>query len=105
MAPPRAGLIARPTIPAAIDALIEAASWLDAHGCVPVIDDTSAVGAPLNAHWPRMGRDVLPRHVDVVMTFGGDGTLLDAARVVMQASADVPVIGVNLGHLGFLTEV
>ena len=105
MAPPRAGLIARQTIPAALDALREAAAWLDAHGCVPVVDEASAVSAPLNPHWPRMTRETLARSVDVVITFGGDGTLLDAARVVMQASADVPVIGVNLGHLGFLTEV
>lgn len=105
MAPPRAGLIARQTIPAAIDALSEAAGWLDAHGCIPVIDETSAVAAPLSARWPRMSREALPKSVDVVVTFGGDGTLLDAARVVTQACADVPVIGVNLGHLGFLTEV
>src|SRR5690348_5922178 len=105
MAPPRAGLIARQTIPAAIDALSEAAGWLDAHGCIPVIDETSAIAAPLSARWPRMSREALPKSVDVVVTFGGDGTLLDAARIVTQACADVPVIGVNLGHLGFLTEV
>lgn len=105
MAPPRAGLIARQTIPAAIDALSEAAAWLDAHGCIPVIDETSAIAAPLSARWPRMSREALPKSVDVVVTFGGDGTLLDAARIVTQACADVPVIGVNLGHLGFLTEV
>lgn len=105
MAPPRAGLIARQTIPAAIDALREAAGWLDAHGCVPVIDESSAAGTSLNPRWPRTSRETLPTQVDVVITFGGDGTLLDAARVVMQANADVPVIGVNLGHLGFLTEV
>jgi NAD+ kinase len=105
MAHLRAGLIARPTIPAAIDALTEAAAWLDAHGCLPVIDEASAVGAPLAPRWPRMSRETLPRNVDVVVTFGGDGTLLDAARIVTHACADVPVIGVNLGHLGFLTEV
>jgi NAD+ kinase len=101
----RAGLMARHTMPAAVRALAEAAAWLDAHGCVPVIDKASAVGAALNPKWPRAAREVLPKSVDVVIAFGGDGTLLDAARVVTIACADVPVLGVNLGHLGFLTEV
>lgn len=101
----RAGLIARHTMPAAVRALAEAAAWLDAHGCVPVIDKASAVGAAINPKWPRADRETFPKSVDVVIAFGGDGTLLDAARVVTHACADVPVLGVNLGHLGFLTEV
>ena len=39
----------------------------------------------------------------VLITVGGDGTLLRAAR--MAAEADVPLLGVNLGRLGFLTEI
>jgi NAD+ kinase len=101
----RAGLMARHTMPAALRALADAAAWLDAHGCVPVIDKASAVGVALNTKWPRAAREALPKSVDVVIAFGGDGTLLDAARVVTAACADVPVLGVNLGHLGFLTEV
>jgi NAD+ kinase len=39
------------------------------------------------------------------VAFGGDGTLLDAASLIAHSSVDVPILGVNLGRLGFLTEV
>jgi len=101
----RAGLIAKWTLPDALAALVDAAVWLDAHGCAPVLDRRSAEAAGVTDRWATAPHDTLAENVDVVIAFGGDGTLLDAASAVAHSAADVPVLGVNLGHLGFLTEV
>src|SRR5690606_37465050 len=51
---------------------------------------------------PRLNPDSLDE-VDLLLTLGGDGTLLRGARMV--ARSGVPVLGINLGHLGFLTSL
>lgn len=50
-----------------------------------------------------MKREDIPGEVDLLIVLGGDGTLLSIAHVAAQK--DVPVVGVNLGALGFLTEI
>jgi len=76
-------------------------AWLRQHGYQIVVDRETAGHAS--------GAEVLEREqlasraLNFVVVLGGDGTLLSAARAV--AKAGIPVLGVNLGSLGFLTEV
>jgi NAD+ kinase len=101
----RPALIARLTYPDAVAALAEAAVWLDDHGCRPLIESASAEAARLDGRWPVVARDEMGAAADAIIAFGGDGTLLDAARAVANSAGDAPLIGINLGRLGFLTDV
>ncbi len=58
--------------------------------------------APIREFFDGAG-DFVPGRLDLLLTFGGDGTLLRGARMV--APQHTPVLGVNLGHLGFLTSI
>ena len=107
MAVTRAALIARTTLPAALAAMTEAAEWLAQHGCTPVLEARSAAAASIDVRargWRATTRDRLGEGADVVLAFGGDGTLLDAASAIAHSAFDAPVVGINLGRLGFLTE-
>jgi len=100
----RVGLVARSHLPTAADALADAAAWLAARGCDVVIDEASARHAQVAGRYRTAPRDALAAGVDAVVTFGGDGTLLDTAGVAAAAGAETPIMGINLGRLGFLTE-
>ncbi|MEY9848171.1 NAD(+)/NADH kinase [Streptacidiphilus sp. MAP5-3] len=99
MAVHRVGLVVHQGRAAARDAAQTVRAWCAAHG-LPCTDiDVWA------DHHRRSGRD--ESHAagdpDLVVTLGGDGTFLRGARIAVKTSASV--LGVDLGHVGFLTEV
>jgi NAD+ kinase len=99
----RVGLVARPGLAAAAPHLSEVTAWLVARGVAVVADDETAVLADLAV--PTFSGEELPKHVDLVLVLGGDGTLLGMADRIGDAGVSVPILGVNFGRLGFLTEV
>lgn len=93
------GIISKPGKPEPPDILKELIPWLTGKGFNVFIDrETSEVMGIKGC-----SRSEMPGLVDVVVVLGGDGTMLGAARLV--AEKGIPILGVNLGGLGFITEV
>ncbi len=89
-----------------IDAATQVIAQLQASGAQPVLvpverDELIAAGSVLG-DVAILGDDVSPDDLELVIVLGGDGTILRAAELVRGYSA--PLLGVNLGHVGFLAE-
>ena len=97
----RVAIVAKPNREELKQLLPELIAWLRQHGYEPVLDRE---GGSYTAAAPAVDRAELALHApQLVIVLGGDGTLLAAARIF--ATVDTPILSVNLGFLGFLTEV
>jgi NAD+ kinase len=93
------GIIAKPRLEAA-EILRKFVSYLEEKKIETLMDhDTASVIGESSPYQ----KSEIPEKVDLIAVLGGDGTLLSVARLV--GCYDVPIFGVNLGSLGFLTEV
>ena len=100
----RVGILAKSHLTAAGPHLVEIARWLQARGVQAVFESATAAlgGPPLS---PAVSKAALATDVDMVLVLGGDGTLLGMADCIGAAGSRIPILGVNFGSLGFLTEV
>jgi NAD+ kinase len=101
----RVGLVAKRGLDAAAGALAELAGWLEARQVHAVFETDTAALAGLPAGRRTVSRDELPRTCDLIVVLGGDGTLIGMADRIAEAGAEVAILGVNFGSLGFLTEI
>jgi NAD+ kinase len=96
-----AAVISKPRKPELAEIVPSLVTWFHEHNYQIVVDPDTAPYAPGEE---VLARDQMASHpLNFIVVLGGDGTLLSAARAV--AKAGIPVLGVNLGSLGFLTEV
>ncbi len=101
----RVGIVAKRGLRAASDHLDQLATWLRDHQVEAIFETETAVLAGSGAAAKSYSRDEIPRHVDLIVVMGGDGTLLSVATRIAQTGRDTPILGVNFGSLGFLTEI
>lgn len=94
------GIAAKTTAPPALAYAESVAADLRARGLSVIFDDET--GREIGDAHDTAPKSDLGRHCDLLITFGGDGTLLSVAR---HAPEHVPIVGVNMGTLGFLTEI
>jgi NAD+ kinase len=100
------GIVAKSHLKAATPHLIDIGAWLRSRGIRAVYETaTAALMTP-----PPPPESVAEKHrvvqsVDMVVVLGGDGTLLSVADCIGAAGSGIPLLGINFGSLGFLTEV
>ena len=100
----RIGIAVKPKLVEARETLAELSGWLRKNG-VEAVWTTEAAKLVDGADRKIAEREELPSQVDVVLVLGGDGTLLAMAKAIAESGRDIPILAVNFGSLGFLTEI
>jgi len=94
------GILTKPNFPEVKGTLQDVVNWLRSRKINAILGQTAATLLGEQGGY----QDVqLSSNADVLLVLGGDGTMLNAARLAAERS--IPILGVNMGGLGFLTEV
>jgi NAD+ kinase len=97
------GVVIKPNL-AVGDTLVSLAAWCEDRRVRVVWSRESAAFLP-EGERHVVDRTEIAEHADLILVLGGDGTLLAVADIVGHSARDVPILGVNFGSLGFLTEI
>lgn len=101
----RVGIVAKYGLLAAAEPLTRIGDWLRERNIEAVYEiETARLTQPADTR-ATQSREELPKCVDLIVVLGGDGTLLAMADRIGHAGRDIPILGVNFGGLGFLTEL
>ncbi|MDQ6993922.1 MAG: NAD(+)/NADH kinase [Mariprofundus sp.] len=98
----RIGITIKPDDDPACELMGELQRWLLDKGCTVYIDETLDHSSVCSALCHRLPMRSMAAEVELLIVLGGDGTLLHAARHFIDSS--IPILGINLGRLGFLTD-
>jgi NAD+ kinase len=101
----RVGIVAKSHLRAATPHLVTIGEWLAARGIEAIFETATAALMPSSAERKVLEKRALAAGSDMVLVLGGDGTLLSMANCIGEAGSNIPILGVNFGSLGFLTEV
>jgi len=96
----KVAIVAKVGTPAGPRMAEEMGAWLEQRDVAVLYESKTAIAVGCD---DGISRENLPRDVDLVIVAGGDGTLLSVAR--SAAPLGLPILGVNLGSMGFLTEL
>ncbi|HJQ25628.1 MAG TPA: NAD(+)/NADH kinase [Blastocatellia bacterium] len=99
--PARIGIITKPNEPRATEVAARIAHWAAEHDINLFVNDRVKEADLPPGTFSASAREVAD-HCDVLVALGGDGTMIATARLV--SGRGTPVLGVNLGTLGYLTE-
>jgi NAD+ kinase len=100
------GIVTKPALADARETLADVETWLHDHDVEAVWSCEAADLLPPTPSGRLVReREAIPALVDLVLVLGGDGTLLAMADRIAAADRDIPILGVNFGSLGFLTEI
>lgn len=95
----RAGILTRPSQPDVVEMIKRLLSWLGERGIQVFIESRYQQEIPGAAH---LDPARMPFSIDLAIVLGGDGTMISVSRLL--GSRKIPVLGVNFGSLGYLTE-
>ena len=98
------GVVAKTHLRDAAPVVREVVTWLDERNLRPVVAKDTADLAGLTSVQTTSPAE-LPDAADLILVLGGDGTLLGMARQIAIARTDPPILAINFGSLGFLTEI